>query len=191
MGLFSYLFGKEPPIQPPVLVSILPPQAAQRIYAGILPNLQADKLILNIGETCHFVDVAAIITEKKHYESRHDGASFRVFKGFTYHTGDKMMFSVNEKMRVLDRILYRKGMTYDIKVYGFYDAQDDSWISIERYEKLLMEMYEDGLIEIGNLINAIDRSTGIPDYRRTHIKALNDGIKFYEDHMTNSAIGFC
>ena len=103
----------------------------------------------------------------------------------------KMMFSVNEKMRVLDRILYRKGMTYDIKVYGFYDAQDDSWISIERYEKLLMEMYEDGLIEIGNLINAIDRSTGIPDYRRTHIKALNDGIKFYEDHMTNSAIGFC
>ena len=54
-----------------------------------------------------------------------------------------------------------------------------------------MEMYEDGLIEIGNLINAIDRSTGIPDYRRTHIKALNDGIKFYEDHMTNSAIGFC
>lgn len=48
MGLFSYLFGKEPPIQPPVLVSILPPQAAQRIYAGMLPNLQADKLIL-----CH------------------------------------------------------------------------------------------------------------------------------------------
>lgn len=102
-----------------------------------------------------------------------------------------MMFSVNEKMRVLDRILYRKGMTYDIKVYGFYDAQDDSWISVEKYEKLLMEMYGDGLIEIGNLINAIDRSTGIPDYRRTHIKALNDGIKFYEDHMTNSAIGFC
>lgn len=86
MGLFSYLFGKEPPIQPPVLVSILPPQAAQRIYAGMLPNLQADKLILNSGEICHFVDVAAIITEKKHYESRHDGASFRVFKGFTYIT---------------------------------------------------------------------------------------------------------
>ena len=42
MGLFSYLFGKEPTI----LVSILPPQAMQKIYDGILPNLQADKLIL-------------------------------------------------------------------------------------------------------------------------------------------------
>lgn len=102
-----------------------------------------------------------------------------------------MVFSVNEKMRVLNKIIHKKGVFYDTKNYGFYDAQDDSWISVERYEKLLMEMYEDGLIEIGNLINAIDRSTGIPDYRRTHIKALNDGIKFYEDHMTNSAIGFC
>jgi hypothetical protein len=45
MGLFSYLFGKEPPIQPPVLVSIMPPQATQRIYTGMLPNFQADKLI--------------------------------------------------------------------------------------------------------------------------------------------------
>lgn len=105
MGLFSYLFGKEPPIQPPVLVSILPPQAAQRIYAGMLPNLQADKLILNSGETCHFVDVAAIITEKKHYESRHDGASFRVFKGFTYHTGDTKSVPVVEPE-------YTKGILY-------------------------------------------------------------------------------
>ena len=105
MGLFSYIFGKEPPIQPPVLVSILPPQAAQRIYAGMLPNLQADKLILNSGETCHFVDVAAIITEKKHYESRHDGASFRVFKGFTYHTGDTKSVPVVEPE-------YTKGILY-------------------------------------------------------------------------------
>lgn len=104
--------------------------------------------------------------------------------------GNKMMFCVNEKMRVLAKILYRKGMVYDIKVSGFYDAQDDSWISIERYEKLLIEMHGEGLIEIGNLVNSIDRNTGISDYRRTNIKALGEGIRFYENHMANSAIGF-
>lgn len=77
----------------------------REFYAGILPNLQADKLILNSGETCHFVDVAAIITEKKHYESRHDGASFRVFKGFTYHTGDTKSVPVVEPE-------YTKGILY-------------------------------------------------------------------------------
>lgn len=102
-----------------------------------------------------------------------------------------MVFSVNEKMRVLNKIIHKKGMLYDTPNYGFYDAQDDSWISVERYEKLLMEMQGEGLIKIENLINAIDRKTGIPDYRRTHIKALNDGIIFYENNMTNSAIGFC
>ena len=88
MGFLTDLFFPKTPATPPSLTSILPHQAVLKIEAGVLPCISADKILLSKGENCHYVEVAAIVTEKKHIESKRDGASFRVFKGCYYHTGE-------------------------------------------------------------------------------------------------------
>ena len=88
MGLIRDLFVPKSPSTPPSLTSILPHQAVLKIEAGVLPFIAADKIVLSKGETCHYVEMAAIVTEKKHYESKRDGASFRVFSGCYYHMGE-------------------------------------------------------------------------------------------------------
>ena len=89
MGILSKIFGtggfENDPI--PRLQTILPVAAVQKIQLGKLPVLQVDKLILKNGELCHFVDVGAIITDRKHYQSRRSGSSVRIAKGWTVHTG--------------------------------------------------------------------------------------------------------
>lgn len=89
MGILSKIFGtggyENDPI--PQLVSVLPAAAVLKIQAGKLPVLQSDKLILKRGEICHFVDVSAVITDRRHYQSRRRGSSVRIAKGWTVHTG--------------------------------------------------------------------------------------------------------
>ena len=80
MGLFSFLFGNNyQPHRLPHLQSIYPQGAILKLQAGVLPIINADKLVLDTGEVCHFVDRAVIVTEKKCRESHHVGSSFRVF----------------------------------------------------------------------------------------------------------------
>ena len=88
MGIISKIMGIVPPEKPPLLVSIFPRAAAQRIHQGKLPIIQADKLILERGEVCHFVDVAALLTTKKRYRTSRAGGSYRITKGFTFHLGN-------------------------------------------------------------------------------------------------------
>lgn len=89
MSVLSKIFGtggfENDPI--PQLQSILPAAAIAKIHSGKLPVLQSDKLILKKGELCHFVDVAAIITDRKHYQSRRRGSSVSVARGWVIHTG--------------------------------------------------------------------------------------------------------
>lgn len=96
MGFFSKIFGtggfENDPI--PQLQTILPFAAMQKIQSGNLPVLQVDKLILKNGELCHFVDVGAIITDRKHYQSRRRGSSVRIAKGWTVHTGSSTSIPV-------------------------------------------------------------------------------------------------
>lgn len=87
MGFLTDLFFPKSPATPPELTSILPNQAALKIETGVLPLISADKIVLSKNESCHYVEVAAIVTEKKTVESKRDGASFRVFKGCYYHMG--------------------------------------------------------------------------------------------------------
>lgn len=96
MGFLTDLFFPKTPATPPSLTSILPHQAVLKIEAGVLPCISADKILLSKGENCHYVEVAAIVTEKKHIESKRDGASFRVFKGCYYHTGESKSEPVYE-----------------------------------------------------------------------------------------------
>ena len=96
MGILSKIFGtggfKNDPI--PQLQTILPVSAIQKVQTGKLPVLQIDNLILKKGEVCHFVDVGAIITDRKHYQSRRRGSSVLIAKGWTIHTGSSTSIPV-------------------------------------------------------------------------------------------------
>lgn len=105
MGILSTLLGYIPPEQPPVLNSIFPAAAAQRIRNGKLPTIQADKIMLAQNEVCHFVEVGAAFTEKKRYQTVRTGGSYRVFKGYTAHLGQSQSVPVSEPE-------YTKGILY-------------------------------------------------------------------------------
>ncbi|WP_346698204.1 hypothetical protein [Catenibacillus scindens] len=105
MDILTRFFGFIPPEKPPILVSIFPQAAAQRIQSGKLPVIQADKIVLGKNEICHFVDVAALFTTKKRYRSSRHGGSYRITKGFTFHLG-------NSDTVALDEPEYTKGILY-------------------------------------------------------------------------------
>jgi len=105
MGILSSLFGIIPPEQPPVLNTIFPTAAAQKIRNGVLPTIQADKIILSAGEVCHFVDVGAALTGKKKYRRVHSGGSYHMWKGYTAHLGHSESVPISEPE-------YTKGIFY-------------------------------------------------------------------------------
>lgn len=105
MDIISKVMGIVPPEKPPILVSIFPQAAAQRIQMGKLPVIQADKLILENGEICHFVDVSALLTIKRRYRTSRAGGSYRISKGFTFHLGNSETVPLIEPE-------YTKGILY-------------------------------------------------------------------------------
>lgn len=105
MSFLSKILGFIPPEEPPILVSIFPPAAAQRIRSGKLPVIQADKIILESNEICHYVDVAVLLTVKKRYRSSRAGGSYRISKGFTFHLGNSETVPLTEPE-------YTKGILY-------------------------------------------------------------------------------
>lgn len=90
MGLFSFLFGKNNQRQSPQIQSIYPQGAVLKVQSGILPTIQADKIVLGKGEVCHFIERAIIITEKKIRTTKHVGGSYHFGGGFTMHSGDSV-----------------------------------------------------------------------------------------------------
>lgn len=122
MGILSKIFGtggfENDPI--PRLQTILPVAAVQKIQLGKLPVLQVDKLILKNGELCHFVDVSAIITDRRHYQSRRRGSSVRIAKGWTVHTGGTTSVPVTTA-EVTQGIFYitNKRIVFVSKRHGF------------------------------------------------------------------------
>ena len=92
MGLLEQLFGIYTPQipQPPSMTSVLPFAAQKSLQTGLLPTLNVSTLIMSQGEVCHYVDKACLFTKKieRHYRRVNRGSSFRVMKGWTYHTGN-------------------------------------------------------------------------------------------------------
>ena len=78
--------------KPPSLQSILPSQAINQIRSGKLPDIHADKLVLKAGEKCRYIEMGAIVTQKKYSYRWNSGSSSRWWKGFTHHvnTGESM-----------------------------------------------------------------------------------------------------
>lgn len=87
--LANYLLHKPriPPLQ-----SILPTQAVNMIYSGQLPEIQSDKLILKRGEKCRYVDMGAIMTQRKYSYRWNSGSSTRWTKRLSHHmnTGESI-----------------------------------------------------------------------------------------------------
>lgn len=80
MGLLDIFFQPKAP----TITSILPGAAKHEILCGRLPILRTDKIFLNFGENCHYIDKA--IYEKKftnkRYVKRNNGYSIPgLFKG--------------------------------------------------------------------------------------------------------------
>lgn len=96
MGIISNLLGYVTPEQPPQLKSIYPIAATNKVMSGMLPIISADKIILLPNETCHFVDVATIVTKKTRRKTFHTGGSYRVFKGYTAHLGQSQSVPIEE-----------------------------------------------------------------------------------------------
>ena len=78
--------------QKPTLQSIMPSQAVSKIYSGQLPDIQADKLVLKQGEKCRYVDMCALLTQRRYTYRWSSGSSSRWWKGFTHHvsTGESI-----------------------------------------------------------------------------------------------------
>ena len=105
MGVLTNMLGIVPGETPPKVTSIFPAAAASKIHSGILPTIQADKIILGNGEICHFVDVGVACTEKIRRQSNHVGGSYRIAKGFTAHLGQTQSVPISEPH-------YTKGILY-------------------------------------------------------------------------------
>lgn len=73
--------------KPPVLQSILPTQVTSLIYSGQLPDLVSSKLILKQCEKCRYVEIGAIMTEKKYSYRWNSGSSYKSWFGSRGHTG--------------------------------------------------------------------------------------------------------
>lgn len=89
----------------PLLQRILPSQAVSKIYSGQLPDIQADKLVLKQGEKCRYVEMGAIVTQKKFTRRWNSGSSRRIYKGHTHY------FGMGESLPAYD-LEFTKGYLY-------------------------------------------------------------------------------
>ena len=76
----------------PALNSVLPARAVNQIYSGKLPEIIANKIVLKNGEKCRYVEMGAIVTQRKYSVRWNSGTSARWWKGFTHHvsTGESV-----------------------------------------------------------------------------------------------------
>lgn len=102
----------------PTLQSVLPTNAISQIYAGQLPKIITNKIILKGGEQCRYVEMGAIVTKRKYFCRWNSGTSncFRkdsgsyhatfgesvpqydteFTKGFLYFTDQRVLFVANK-----------------------------------------------------------------------------------------------
>lgn len=88
--IIASLLGIHVSEDPPQLQSLVPARVVQKIEAGTLPRFNPSTIMLENGETCHFMDRAALAVQKteKVYKGKRSGGSYRLTKGFTIHSGN-------------------------------------------------------------------------------------------------------
>lgn len=157
MSLITLLTGYVPPETPPVLMSILPSAARTKLTVGQLPILQSNKLILQANEVCHFVDMGAVITQRKRTMGTNSGTSYRIVKGVYGHYGRRQSVPIEENV-------YTKGIFYITNKRAAFVAQKNGFDC-----KLA------NLTAVTPYTNAIMLQFG----SKTHTVLLPDGISAY------------
>ena len=103
MGILSHILGldEDQQKQVPELTSILPDQAISLINSGTLPTLNVPTLMLNVNETCHYVEKACLVVNKTmitHYDGTRGGVSVSIMKGVSLRGGKTRTTPVREKV---------------------------------------------------------------------------------------------
>lgn len=107
--LLASLMGVHLNEEAPQLESLVPQRISNQIMSGQLPKFNPLTIILGQNESCHFMDRAALVIKKteKSYQSRRNGRSYRVTKGFTIHSSN-----TNTKPVVQEWYEYKTGVVF-------------------------------------------------------------------------------
>lgn len=107
--LLASLMGIHLNEEVPKLESLVPQRVSNQIMSGQLPKFNPSTIILGQNESCHFMDRAALAIKKteKSYQSRRNGRSYRLTKGFTIHSSN-----ANTKPVVQEWYEYKIGIVF-------------------------------------------------------------------------------
>lgn len=118
------LFGIRLSEKPPQMQSLVPQRIANKITAGTLPKFNPSTLMLNVNETCHFMDKAALAIQKKErqYYSTRQGSSYKLTKSYTRRFG-------SGTTRPLDQIWYeyQEGVIFVTNQRIIFVAQENGF----------------------------------------------------------------
>ena len=84
------LFGIHLSEDAPKLESLVPQRVSNAITTGQLPSFSPNTLMLGKGETCHFMDRAALAVKQKErsYRTHRGGNSFKITNNWTVHSSN-------------------------------------------------------------------------------------------------------
>ena len=73
---------------PPQLNSLVPQRISNEIMSGQLPRFHPSTIMLEQGESCHFMDRAALVLKRKEksYQSHRNGSGYKVSKRWTIYS---------------------------------------------------------------------------------------------------------
>ena len=154
MGFLNWLFSQpQPQMRVPHIPSILPSIAVNEINNNRLPQINADKLFLTRGETCHYADQALLIYEKtkKTIHSTSFGRSVPgLLKGNRWHAGSSVS-TIDENIERTEHkgILYitNKRIVFYSKEHSF-DKQFRYLSSVKPYSNAIELQYGSTLYEL-------------------------------------------
>lgn len=138
-SIFNFSQGKD---------SLMGVEGIKVINDGKLPNIQGTNLNLANGETCCYMDKGYTFQDKTittGYTGKRSGASFRIAKGISYHTGG----SASKAIRETQRTTYN-GILYMTTKRIIYSSQKESFD--KTFDKItsIQEVGDGLIIQIGS-----------------------------------------
>lgn len=133
--------------------SLMSDVAIQTINNGKIPNLQGTNLNLASDEICCYMDRAYTYEDKTvttGYTRNHNGVSFRIAKGISYHAGESDAKAIRETQRTT-----YSGILYLTNKRVIYTSQNKSFDKNIEKITAIHETKEGLLIQIGSTTYSI------------------------------------
>jgi len=139
MGLFSVQ-------QMDIKDSILPIAARNEIIDGRLPQLNTDKIFLQKGEICSYVDKAILNIKVKKRMTQHSGVSAPgLFKGHRIHTGTTKPIEYEE-------VKQQKGILYITNKRVIFQAPENAFEKLHRYLSAIVPYSNAVILQYGQKV---------------------------------------